>query len=330
MKKILIVSTAILAVCIGLEGCVSKKVYTEISDALSNCEAQRKKIEIDKTNLDNQLAQLKSTQMQDNERIKQFLQDTLVLGRQNRELQSNLNNLQQNYDELTKTYSAMNTGNKKELENMLARLNGMQQQLETKEKELNDLEEDLTKKTNDLNAQNAKMIELQSILDKKDADVQALKAKIKTALKGFEGSDLAVSEKDGKIYVSMDEKLLFASGKFNIDPKGEEALKALANVLTSDTGINVLVEGHTDNVPLTAASGAQIRDNWDLSVMRATSVVKAILKYAPSIQPQRLTAAGRGEYVPIDDNNTKEARSKNRRTEIILTPNLNALLEVLK
>jgi chemotaxis protein MotB len=188
---------------------------------------------------------------------------------------------------------------------------------------------DLDKKSLDLEEKSAKLIELQEILSKKDADVQALKDKIKLALIGFEGSGLQVTEKNGKVYVSMDEKLLFASGKFSVDAKGELALNELAKDLEADTDINVMVEGHTDNVPFSAASAAQIRDNWDLSVMRATTIVKTILKYG-NIDPNRLTASGRGEYVPLDTDDTKEARAKNRRTEIILTPKLDALFEILE
>jgi chemotaxis protein MotB len=157
----------------------------------------------------------------------------------------------------------------------------------------------------------------------------ALKEKIKSALQGFEGSGLEVYEKNGKVYVSMDEKLLFASGKFNIDDKGKDALRALAKVLEADVEISITVEGHTDNVPYSPASSSQIRDNWDLSVMRATTVVKTILEYG-KINPERLTASGRSQYLPVDESDTKEARAKNRRTEIILTPRLDALFEVLK
>ena len=128
----------------------------------------------------------------------------------------------------------------------------------------------------------------------------------------------------------MDEKLLFASGKFTIDARGEAALQELAKVLEADTSINVTVEGHTDNVPFSPATSAQIRDNWDLSVMRATTIVKTILKFGKDINPQRLTASGRGEYVPLDMTDTKEGRAKNRRTEIILTPNLDALFDILQ
>jgi chemotaxis protein MotB len=123
--------------------------------------------------------------------------------------------------------------------------------------------------------------------------------------------------------------LLFASGKFSLDAKGESALKELAKVLEADKDINVMVEGHTDNIPFSATATAQIRDNWDLSVMRATTIVKTILKYG-DIDPQRLTASGRSEYVPLDTNDTKEATAKNRRTEIILTPKLDTLFEILE
>ena len=156
-----------------------------------------------------------------------------------------------------------------------------------------------------------------------------MKEKIKQALQGFDGSGLTVFEKNGKVYVSMEEKLLFASGSFQIDQRGQEALKKLAGVLAMDPDINISIEGHTDNVPYKSASTAQIKDNWDLSVMRATTVVKTLLA-SGNIDPQRLTACGKGEYVPLDQADTKEARAKNRRTEIILTPKLDALFEILE
>jgi len=223
----------------------------------------------------------------------------------------------------------MNAGKTKEAEAMLTQLQEAQRKLDEKEKEIKALMNDLERKTADLEEKSAKLVELQSILDKKDADVQALRNKIKSALIGFEGNGLQIIEKNGKIYVSMDEKLLFESGRFTVDAKGEAALKELAKVIEADKEINVMVEGHTDNVPFSPNSSAQIRDNWDLSVMRATTIVKTILKYG-NIDPSRLTAAGRSEYVPLDKADTKEARARNRRTEIILTPKLDALFEILQ
>lgn len=313
-----------------LSGCVTKQKYTECTNDLQYCTMEKNRLATQNLDLQNQVTELEAAKSMLTQKVEKLQEDTTMLGRLNRELNDNLQLLQKNYDDLSSAYKAMNIGNQKESEKMLNRLKEAQSTLDAKEKQLKQLSADLDKKTQDLAEQQAKLNELQAILDKKDADVLALKEKIKKALKGFEGSGLLVTEKNGKVYVSMDEKLLFASGKFTIDQQGEAALKELAKVLESDTSINVMVEGHTDNVPFNAASTAQIRDNWDLSVMRATTVVKTILAAGKNIAPNRLTASGRGEYMPLDFDDTKEARAKNRRTEIILTPNLDALFDILQ
>jgi chemotaxis protein MotB len=312
MKKLFF---GIISIAIVLNSCVTKQKYTECTDNLADCEKARKTLTSQKLDLDNQVTELSTQRSKMQEQIRGLEADTLKLSRLNREMNENHVLLQTNYDELSAAYKSMSAGSKKEAEAMLAQLQEAQRKLSEKEK---DLEEKSTK-----------LIELQAILDKKDADVQALKDKIKAALKGFEGSGLEVTEKNGKVYVSMDEKLLFATGKFTIDARGESALKELAKVLETDEDINVTVEGHTDDVPFSPSTAAQIRDNWDLSVMRATTVVKTLLKYG-DIDSKRLTASGRGEYVPLDTDDTKEARAKNRRTEIILTPKLDALFEILE
>ena len=168
--------------------------------------------------------------------------------------------------------------------------------------------------------------ELQNILNQKDAEVRALKDKVAAALKNFEGSGLKVEMRNGKVYVSMDEKLLFASGKWEVQGEGKAALKELAAILETENSINVLIEGHTDNVPFNG--NGQVKDNWDLSVMRATAVVKLLLA-SGNIDPQRISASGRGEFFPIDTDNTPAARAKNRRTEIILTPKLDELFQII-
>ena len=123
----------------------------------------------------------------------------------------------------------------------------------------------------------------------------------------------------------MEEKLLFKSGSIAVDPKGEQALLALAKALNANNDVSILVEGHTDNVPMKSPT---IKDNLDLSVLRATSIAR-ILTTVGSVDPRRVTSAGRGESFPIDPANTSEARAKNRRTEIILTPKLDELLSIL-
>jgi chemotaxis protein MotB len=157
--------------------------------------------------------------------------------------------------------------------------------------------------------------------------VDALKQKVSAALMGFEGQGLTVTKKNGKIYVSLEEQLLFGSGSTTVDAKGVSALKKLAAVLEQNPDINITVEGHTDDVPV--VPGSQLVDNWDLSVRRATSIIR-ILTENSSINPKRLTASGRGEYMPVNTAKSAEARQKNRRTEIILTPNLDDLFEILE
>jgi len=319
MKKIFF---GIIAVGLLFNACVSKQKYMECTTDLSACEKAKQTLASQKLDLDNRVIELETQAGKMQSQIRQLETDTLSMGKLLREMRENHAVLQTNYEDLSSAYKNMNAGNKREAEAMLNQLQETQRKLDEKEKGIKELAANLEEKS-------AKLMELQAILDKKDADVEALKEKIKAALKGFDGSGLEVTEKNGKVYVSMDEKLLFASGKTTIDARGEEALKELAKVLELDEDINVMVEGHTDDVPFSPNTTAQIRDNWDLSVMRATTVVKTLLKYG-KINPTRLTASGRGEYAPIDTADTKEARAKNRRTEIILTPKLDALFEILE
>lgn len=167
---------------------------------------------------------------------------------------------------------------------------------------------------------------LEEALRQKDVAVQELKNKVANALVGFNNQGLSVYEKDGNVYVSLEERLLFKTGQWDVDPKGQEAIKELGLILAQNPDINIMVEGHTDDVPMNG-SGA-VKDNWDLSVMRATAVTKIITRNQ-DIDPKRIISAGRSEYVPIDNEKTAEARQKNRRTEIILTPRINELLDIL-
>ena len=135
-----------------------------------------------------------------------------------------------------------------------------------------------------------------------------------------------MTRKNGKVYVSLDEQLLFPSGSTDVDPRGKSALKKLAGVLEQNRDINIMIEGHTDDVPI--IPGSKFKDNWDLSVSRATAIIRILLD-GSSIDPKRLTAAGRGEYFPVDTRKTPDARQKNRRTEIILEPNLDEVFDLI-
>ncbi len=167
--------------------------------------------------------------------------------------------------------------------------------------------------------------ELQSVIARQDSITRHLNDVLRNALLGFNSDELSVEVKNGKVYVSLSDKLLFKSGSAAVEDKGKEALQVLAEVLSKNPDIAILVEGHTDNVPIKTA---QYKDNWDLSVARATSITR-ILTETYSIDPHRLTAAGRGEYFPKASNDTPEGRAKNRRTEIILSPNLQEIMSLL-
>jgi chemotaxis protein MotB len=156
--------------------------------------------------------------------------------------------------------------------------------------------------------------------------VAALKAKVNDALLGFTDKGLSITQKNGKVYVSMDEKLLFKSGSYDIDPQGASAIKELGKVLAANADINVMIEGHTDDVPYHGKG--DMKDNWDLSVKRATTIVRTLLD--AGVSGKRVIASGHAEYAPLSTDKTTASRQKNRRTEIILTPKLDELFSILE
>lgn len=291
-----------------------------------------------------------------------FKTDNIGLEMQNRELEARLANLEKEigtvkediatveserdksvadynkilskYTELQNAQEDLIRGNVKETQKLLTELQTAQQNLQDKEDLLRQLEQNLdTKKSSldeltfELEKRNARLAELEKILDSQKQIVQDLKTKVSEALLGFENNGLTVTMKNGKVYVSLDEKLLFKSASWDIDANGRNALKKLAGVLERNPDIQITIEGHTDNVPYNPGSG-QLKDNWDLSVKRATTVVRVLLD-GSKINPQRLTASGRSEYLPVDNRNTADARQKNRRTEIVLTPDLTELYRLI-
>ena len=193
----------------------------------------------------------------------------------------------------------------------------------TEQEKLNAL---LNQKKNELNERECTINELQQMINAQNEKVRKLLSSVKDALLGFSSDELTVREKDGKVYVAMSDKLLFQSGSARLDKRGEEALGKLAEVLNKQTDIDVFIEGHTDNKPINTV---QFKDNWDLSVIRATSVVRILIKNY-NVNPLQIQPSGRGEYLPVDDNETAEGRSKNRRTEIIMAPKLDKLFQMLQ
>ena len=167
---------------------------------------------------------------------------------------------------------------------------------------------------------------LQAEVDAQNARLQSLLNSVKDALLGFSSDELTVTEKNGKIYVAMSDKLLFESGSAQVNKQGKEALGKLAEVLKKQHDIDVFIEGHTDNKPIKTV---QFKDNWDLSVVRATSVVRILTKDY-GVNPLQILPCGRGEFMPVDNNESVEGRAHNRRTEIIMAPKLDKLMDILK
>jgi len=238
------------------------------------------------------------------------------------------------YQNLLKIQNELVSGSDIETRKLLAELQQNQQELIQKEDYLRELEDTLNaKKANlenlreEFEQQQARLVELENVLNEKDSLMTALTSKVSEALFSFRDDELSVEMRNGMLYVSMEEKLLFRSGSFEVGEKGKDAINKLARVLEINPDIQILIEGHTDNVPYNSTSNLMI-DNWDLSVKRATSIVRILLGES-DIDPKRLTAAGRSKYLPVDTNETAEGRQKNRRIEIILTPKLDELYDLI-
>lgn len=326
MKKSIIILLAIF-VAFQFSGCVTKQKYNELQNQYKRCQDELTYVNSENVDFSNAKKQLTAELDAMSLKAKQLADDTLSLSRRLRQSERDLAKATRDYDDLLKSFAEQNVNNQNQMNDMLSSIDKIKDELTAKENLLNAQQDSLEAARKVLAAKEARIQEMQDILNQKDAEVKALKTKVSNALKGFEGSGLNVTEKDGKVYVSMEDKLLFASGSWTINEQGLNAIKTLAGILENEKDIAVLIEGHTDN--LAYRGNGQVKDNWDLSVMRATSVVKAILQNG-DIEPVRLSASGRSEYLPIDDANTPEARAKNRRTEIILTPNLDKLFELIQ
>lgn len=329
MKKVVVV----FVVMLSLAACVPQRLMEETKAKLENCDKELAAIKKSAQENEAKLAELTEQSEKNNKIIDGLKRDTNIIGSNYRNLTSKYDKLNTLNEQLLDRLNKLMAGSEKDNAKLSSDLQMTQEQLLKKQDELKGLEFRLNKQQQDLDAlsaelkkREARVSELEDILKKKDQAANDLKKKLSDALYNFENKGLTITQKNGKVYVSMDESLLFASGKTNVEPKGVEALKNVAKVLEQNIDINVLVEGHTDDVPMKGAG--EIKDNWDLSVMRATSVTKIMLNSA-KIESSRITAAGRGEFFPLDPAKTAEARKKNRRTEIILTPKLDELLKVL-
>lgn len=284
------VAISLLLALAVVSGCVSKKKYLELDLRANKLENELKDRNLHIAQLEDELAQLRV--------------DTARLGQE-------LRASEKQYVDL--------------LNESVDRTQLLNQELQAKTAELENKERLLLAFQGELEDREQKVKELNGIIQRQDSLSNALLAKVEAALVSFNEDELTVEMKGGKVYVSLSDQLLFQSGSANVNNKGREALLKVAEVLKKNPDIQVTIEGHTDNVPIRTA---KFQDNWDLSVLRATEVVR-ILIWSGEVDPTRLKAAGRGQHQPVASNETRETRAQNRRTEIILEPDLSELYELL-
>ena len=310
-KTILAISGSVLM----LTSCVSSKVYKDLESRHADLKRENRELNSELERLkgvDEELTELKSEHESltaERDKLKNDLAS----------LQSNYDNLKSSYDALEENSSAAIAENSRQNRELLAQLEEKERALAAEQARLEKLEKDLAARSKRVN-------ELEGLIAAKDAKMNALKDAISKALTDFEGKGLTVEQRDGKVYVSMENKLLFNSGSWAVNADGRQAVNQLGNVLAQNPDISVLIEGHTDNVPY--GGNGPLKDNWDLSTKRATAIVQ-ILRNNNNIDPQNLTAAGRGEYAPVASNDTAEGKAKNRRIEVILTPKLDEVTKLL-
>ncbi|GAB3224086.1 OmpA family protein [Hymenobacter seoulensis] len=242
-------------------------------------------------------------------------------------LQTQLTDTSRSRDQLQAEKNALQEEKARNEETLRTSLLTKNQQVSQLNASLSGAQQENSQLSADLRGKEQRIADMQRILDQKDAAVKALRKKVGDALLGFNAQDLQVNVKNGKVYVSLSEQLLFKSGSTKVDPKGQEALSKLATALKGNQDVNVLVEGHTDNVPI-AKGTAGMRDNWDLSVLRATEITRILTQ--GGLPASQVTPSGRAEYVPVAQNDSQTNKALNRRTEIILTPKLDELFQILE
>jgi chemotaxis protein MotB len=313
------VSIGLLVLALTTSSCVSKKVYKDLESKYAELKKENRATadENSKLSKERNALELKGKDLQS--QLDKAKAERDKLAADYAATKATLDNLKTSYAALEKDSGAALDTNVKRNRELLA-------ELEAKEKALAAEQERLNKLKAELQERSARVDELEGKMAAQEAGTTALKNKLSKALNSFEGKGLTVEQKNGKVYVSMENKLLFGSGSWIVGPEGKRAVVEVAKVLADNPDIAVLIEGHTDNVPY--AGGGQIADNWDLSTKRATAIV-TIIKENKKVDPKNLTAAGRSEFAPIAPNDTAEGKSKNRRIEIILTPKLDEISKLL-
>lgn len=340
MKKSFLLSLSFCVLTLIIFSCVPAKQLENAKADYNRSIEENNKIIKENENLTSSNAELESLVSKLRKENSVLGEDLSIKDKAYKTLTTNYDKINELYMQLIETQEKLKKDADADATRAMQMLQITRDELITKENELRELEkrlnlekanlEDLSiqlgLKEKEITEKSDKVKELEDKLNAQQKAMAALKQNILNALQGFEGDGLTVYTKDNNVYVSMEEKLLFKSGKWDVDPKGIEALKKLATAIENNPDINIMIEGHTDNLAYNGSGN--IQDNWDLSVKRATSIVKILLANS-KINPINLTPAGKSSYVPIDNANTAEARAKNRRIEIVLSPRLNTLFDII-
>ena len=307
-------------------GCVPIKKFEELQANYDQSQEELARLKTENSELSMTLKEIEAERDKLAKAVKALEADTTSKGKQLRALKRSYQELNDSYELLIENNNSLIARNAEENRRLLEEMQLLEAKLQGKEDSLRMRAEEMDSISTALMAREAKVNELQRMLTEKDSAAEALRKSVGDALLGFKGKGVNVEEKDGRVYVTLDNSLLFESGKWDVGSEGTQALDQLSAVLADNPDINILIEGHTDDDKY--YGGQVIKDNWDLSVMRATSVVKILTKNK-GVDPTRVTAAGRSEYLPVASNEEDAGKAKNRRIEIILIPDYQALLDLI-
>lgn len=315
-------SVGVLGLLLLMAACVPAKKYNELLEKEKTCSEELERYKNSSLSNEGRARDLQARVDIMNREVSGLKSDTSEMGNRYRLLQVQYDKVSAQLESLESAYERFRKSGAKETATLQAELEAKNLELQRKEDALITLEADLRTKQQLLAEREQRVNELEEMIKRKDEAAQQLRTKVANALKGFESQGLSVVYKNGKIYVSMEAKLLFASGSTVVEPNGRKALIELAKVLENERELEIIVEGHTDTDKLN--SSAHPKNNWELSVLRATSVIDILLSNS-KMNPTQLMAAGRSEFYPVDPAN----KAKNRRIEIIISPNLTELYDLI-
>ena len=317
---------SLVSIVVLATSCVSSKIHQELQAKYKDLETQNDALLGENEKLETRIGEA-NTEIAS---LKNQLEETRKQADEATERYQGLldkyQQLNKNYEFLLESNNALLSSNQAENRKLMEKLSIMQTELSAKEDSLREEQQQMDYLSKELQKREARVYELESLIAQQEKQVDEVRRKLKEALFNFEGKGLSVEQRDGKVYVSLENSLLFPSGSWSVNKQGRKALDQLATVLAQNRDLNVMVEGHTDSDPFNSSTA--VKDNWDLSVMRATAIVK-ILTETSGVNPARITAAGRSEFVPIASNDSSAGKARNRRTEIIITPDLSEIVKVL-